>query len=162
MMPRHPQGPRCLHPTPRSGSGSSPRPWMAPGLSSPVKHPPPTRPHRTWLTCTSGLTATYTDKHGDDKTAMAVSAHARSGRSPPVITPPLCSRRWHGIVRKVKENSPPGTNVGKPVTAGDAGDILTYSLTGTENSSDHAMFRHRPGHGPDNDQGQTGREGCRE
>ena len=30
--------------------------------------------------------------------------------------------------RKVKENSPSGTAVGKPVTAGDAGDILTYTL----------------------------------
>ena len=34
--------------------------------------------------------------------------------------------------RRVKENSPPGTAVGKPVKAGDAGDILTYTLGGTD------------------------------
>ena len=33
--------------------------------------------------------------------------------------------------QKRDENSPPGTNVGKPVTAADApGDILTYTLGG--------------------------------
>ena len=76
-------------------------------------------------------TATYTDKHGDDKTAMAVSAHAvravPAGRnSSPVFpgTPPTN--------REVDENSPLGTAVGKPVTAGDAGDILTYSLSGAD------------------------------
>ena len=35
--------------------------------------------------------------------------------------------------RSVDENSPPGTNVGKPVTADDvAGDTLTYTLGGTD------------------------------
>ena len=35
--------------------------------------------------------------------------------------------------RVVDENSPPGTNVGKPVKASDtAGDVLTYTLAGTD------------------------------
>ena len=34
--------------------------------------------------------------------------------------------------RTVKENSPPGTNVGKPVTAGDSVDVLTYTISGTD------------------------------
>ena len=72
-------------------------------------------------------TATYTDRHGDDKTAMAVSAHAVRADPPgenaaPTFTPT-------DVDRSVNENSPPGTNVGKPVTAADApGDILTYTL----------------------------------
>ena len=75
------------------------------------------------------LTATYNDKHGDDKTPMAVSAHAvrkapLGGNSAPVFSAGLTD------TRKVKENSPSGTAVGKPVTAGDAGDILTYTLPG--------------------------------
>ena len=79
-------------------------------------------------------TATYTDKHGDDKTAMAVSAHAVRADPPganaaPAFTP-------DAVNRSVNENSPPGTNVGKPVTAADApGDILTYTL-GDANDGD--------------------------
>ena len=78
-------------------------------------------------------TATYTDKHGDDKSAMAVSAHAvravPSGvNSPPAFTPTT-------VDRNVDENSPPGTNVGKPVTAADTpGDILTYTLADDESN----------------------------
>ena len=71
-------------------------------------------------------TATYTDEHGDDKTAMAVSAHAvravpAGGNAAPEFSSDTANRT-------VKENSPPGTNVGKPLTAGDAGDILTYTM----------------------------------
>ena len=65
----------------------------------------------------------------------------QSGRSQLAITPPPV---FTGAIltRKVKENSPRGTNVGKPVTAGDAGDILTYSFdtTAVDNDNDHAMF----------------------
>ena len=77
------------------------------------------------------VTATYTDRHGDDKTAMAVSAHmvrakpAGENASPVFPGDPPTDR-------EVDENSLPGTAVGKPVTAGDAGDILTYSLSGTD------------------------------
>ena len=71
------------------------------------------------------VTATYTDRHGSGKTAIAVSAHAvreepAGGNAAPVF--------GDGIARSVNENSSPGTNVGKPVTAGDAGDVLTYTL----------------------------------
>ena len=77
------------------------------------------------------VTVTYSDKHGDDKTAMAVSAHAvraepAGGNSAPVFS------AGETDTRKVKENSPPGTAVGKPVTAGDAGDVLTYTLAGDD------------------------------
>ena len=74
-------------------------------------------------------TVTYTDKHGDDKTAMAVSAHAVRA-APPNNAPPTFPTDDN--TRSVDENSPPGTNVGKPVTAGDAGDILTYTLGGSD------------------------------
>ena len=75
------------------------------------------------------VTATYTDKHGDDKTAMTVSAHAVRAEPAGTNSSPVFPAG--SDARNVKENSPPGTNVGKPVAAGDAGDILTYTLTGT-------------------------------
>ena len=73
------------------------------------------------------LTATYNDKHGDDKTAMETSAHPvrkapAGGNSSPEFS------AGDTDTRRVKENSPSGTAVGKPVTAGDAGDVLTYTL----------------------------------
>ena len=76
-------------------------------------------------------TATYTDEHGDEKTAMAVSAHAvRAEPSGTNSAPAFDPTDADGAERSVKENSPPGTNVGKPVTAADApGDILTYMIT---------------------------------
>ena len=41
------------------------------------------------------------------------------------------------VVRKVDENSPPGTRVGEPVVTNDAlGDVLTYTLTDSSNSFD--------------------------
>ena len=41
----------------------------------------------------------------------------------------------------MKENSPPGTNVGKPVTAGDAGDVLTYTISGGTNAGLYVIDR---------------------
>ena len=65
-------------------------------------------------------TVTYTDEHGDDKTAMAVSAHAvravpAGGNAAPKFPD---ANNWNRATAKpeVNENSPPGTNVGKPVT----------------------------------------------
>ena len=89
-------------------------------------------------------TATYTDKHGDDKPAMAVSAHAvreepAGGNAAPVFD--------DDIVRSVNENSPPGTNVGKPVTAGDAGDVLTYTLAAAADSNDNGLYTIDPATG---------------
>ena len=87
------------------------------------------------------LTATYNDKHDDDKTAMATSAYPvrkapPGGNSAPEF--PDAAGSTEGAddqTRKVKENSPPGTKVGKPVTAGDEGDVLTYTLAGDDASS---------------------------
>ena len=43
------------------------------------------------------------------------------------------------MLRSVDENSPPGTNVGKPVVANDApGDVLTYTLG---DSGDNDRYR---------------------
>ena len=81
-------------------------------------------------------TVTYTDEHGDDKTAMGVSAHAvRAVPAGGNAAPEFSSEAGD---RTVKENSPPGTNVGKPLTAGDAGDILTYTMTG-DDAGDYAI-----------------------
>ena len=70
-----------------------------------------------------------------------------SGRRLTLITPPLCLLMRPRVLiaqGSVDENSPPGTNVGKPVVANDAvGDILTYTLTG----GDDDVLPHRPGHG---------------
>ena len=92
-------------------------------------------------------TVTYTDKHGDDKTAMAVSAHAVRAEPSGMNSAPAFDST--GVDRSVDENSPPGTNVGKPVIADDApGDILTYTMSDTATDSGHAaMFRIDPATG---------------
>ena len=79
------------------------------------------------------VTATYDDEHGDDKPIMAVSAHAVRAAPPnnasPVFSDEDGDTEDTQVSRKVDENSPPGTNVGKPVVANDAaGDVLTYTL----------------------------------
>ena len=86
-------------------------------------------------------TVTYTDEHGDDKTAMAVSAHAV--RAVPTGTNSDPAFTQGSVNRSIDENSPPGTKVGKPVTAADnLGDILTYMLTGE--GADDAKYRIDP------------------
>ena len=75
-------------------------------------------------------TVTYTDEHGAGKTAMATSAHP--ARAKPAGTNASPDFPSSAANREVNEKSPPGTAVGMPVTAGDAGDILTYSLTGID------------------------------
>ena len=81
------------------------------------------------------VTATYTDGHGSDKTAQAVSANmvraaSAANNAVPVFTdedPDM--EDTINVNRSVDENSPPGANVGKPVVANDApGDVLTYTL----------------------------------
>ena len=84
-------------------------------------------------------TATYTDAYGDDKTAMEVSA--RAVRAVPGGTNSSPAFPDGSDARSVKENSPPGTNVGKPVAAGDAGDILTYTLTGSDDDINYRIDR---------------------
>ena len=95
------------------------------------------------------VTATYDDEHGDDKPVMAVSAHAVRAAPPnnaaPVFSDEDDETEVIEVGRKVDENSPPGTNVGKPVTANDAaGDVLTY-IFGTGN--DEGSYRIDPATG---------------
>ena len=95
------------------------------------------------------VTATYTDRHGSDKSEMAVSAHTVRAAPPnnamPVFTDEDDATQEIDVVRKVDENSPPGTNVGKPVTANDTlGDVLTYTF-GTDD--DEASYRIDPATG---------------
>ena len=76
--------------------------------------------------------ATYKDASGskevEARAANAVRA-VPSGRNSAPLFPSSASSR------SVDENSPPGTPVGAPVAAGDAGDILTYSLSGNDDDA---------------------------
>ena len=78
------------------------------------------------------VTVTYTDKHGDDKSAMAVSANAVRAVPSGTNSDPTFPSGTDDNTREVDENSPPGSPVGDPVKASDApGETLTYTLTGT-------------------------------
>ena len=82
------------------------------------------------------VTVTYTDKHGDDKTAMAVSAHMVRATPTGTNSVPSFPNTNAAQTREVDENSPPGTAIGKPVKASDtAGEILTYTLNATDDGS---------------------------
>ena len=72
-------------------------------------------------------TASYTDGHGPGKSAHAVMERQTAQRDP----------SFEGdVTLTVDENTPAGTLVGDALTAADPdGDILTYSLSGTEASS---------------------------
>ena len=72
-------------------------------------------------------TASYTDGHGPGKTAHAVSGRPTAQRTP----------SFQGdVTLTVDENTLPGAPVGSGLTATDPdGDILTYSLSGTDASS---------------------------
>ena len=77
------------------------------------------------------VTATYTDEHGSDKTAQAVSAN--TVRAEPAANNVAPAFPPGSDARSVDENSPSGTKVGEPVVANDVpGDVLTYTLTGIE------------------------------
>ena len=84
-------------------------------------------------------TASYTDRHGPNKTANAVSR--RVGDPPPVNSPPAFPSTENGR-REAPEDTAPGSPIGDPVAATDlnAGDSavndpLAYSLTGTDAAS---------------------------
>ena len=57
--------------------------------------------------------ASYDDRHGDDKSAAAVSAN-RVQEAPPVPEPPEFSPGGD-YVRSIRENAPVGSNLGAPV-----------------------------------------------
>ena len=83
-------------------------------------------------------TATYTDEHGSDKTAQAVSANMV--RAEPAANNVAPAFPPGSDARSVDENSPPGTRVGEPVVANDVpGDVLTYTLTGVD--ADNGNYR---------------------
>ena len=72
-------------------------------------------------------TASYTDGHGSGKSTHAVSGRPTAQRTP----------TFQGdVTLTVDENTLPGAPVGSGLTATDPdGDILTYSLSGTDASS---------------------------
>ena len=79
-------------------------------------------------------TAMYDDGEGADKTAQADSVHAvreaPESNVPPTF-PTTVGQGNTNQTREVAENTPSGTNLGAPVAASDPGDVLTYSLSGT-------------------------------
>ena len=78
-------------------------------------------------------TASYTDGHGPNKSANAVSS--RVGGPPPANLAPAFPATEDGQ-RETPENTIGGTIIGDPVAANDLdGDTLTYSLTGTDAAS---------------------------
>ena len=86
------------------------------------------------------VTASYTDPEGEGKTAMATSAYAvqglRSDNNSPEFADdqdPDTEGPQMDAAREVAENTPAGSAIGDPVVAEDEdGDILTYTLTGTD------------------------------
>ena len=77
-------------------------------------------------------TASYTDEQGSEKTAEAVSDN-KVKAAPAVNTEPRFTKNTD--TRSVAENTAPEVNIGLPVTATDSGDILTYTLSGTDADS---------------------------
>ena len=77
---------------------------------------------------------TYTDRHGPNKMAYVVSDLVVRVEPPSNNAPSFQSST---ATRSVAENTPPGRNVGVPVTATDpdTNDTLTYSLEGTDAAS---------------------------
>ena len=81
-----------------------------------------------------GASASYTDDHGDSKTASAVSDNA-------VVAAPVSNRApefdTETATRSIAENTAPEQNIGAAVTATDADDDdrLTYTLGGTDVAS---------------------------
>ena len=78
------------------------------------------------------MTASYTDGHGSGKSAQGVSAYRVLATAPANTAPEFASDTDS---RSVAENSAAGTDVGSAVTATDAGDTLTYSLSGMDAAS---------------------------
>ena len=74
-------------------------------------------------------TASYTDKQGSGKTAEAVSVKQVKEAPADNIKPHFTKDT---DTRSVAEKTAPEVNIGLPVTATDSGDILTYTLGGTD------------------------------
>ena len=79
-------------------------------------------------------TASYTDGHGPSKSADAVSDNTVRAKPANNVAPQFPVN--DDGTRSVDENTSAGVNIGTPVAATDtAGDILTYSLDGTDAAS---------------------------
>ena len=77
-------------------------------------------------------TATYTDGHGPNKTASAVST--RVGDPPPANSAPAFPATEDGK-REAPEDTAAGQDIGGPVVANDLNnDDLTYSVSGTDSA----------------------------
>ena len=81
--------------------------------------------------------AMYNDGEGEDKTAQEDSANSVRG-APATNTDPVFPDQDPNTpevqteqTREVAENTPAGRNLGARVAASDPGDVLTYSLSGT-------------------------------
>ena len=88
-------------------------------------------------------TAMYDDGEGADKTAQADAVHAVR-EAPESNVPPQFPDQDTATAdpqkdqeREVAENTPVGTTLGAPIAASDPSDVLTYSLSGTQ---DDALF----------------------
>ena len=80
--------------------------------------------------------ASYGDRRGSNKTASAALASPVGDARPAANTAPEFTEAAP-VTRSVREGTAPGRNVGSRVRANDAdqGDVLTYSLTGTDAAS---------------------------
>ena len=86
-------------------------------------------------------TASYTDGHGQNKTASEVSS--RVGDPPPVNSAPAFPATEDGK-REAPEDAQGGDAIGDPVAANDVNfDALTYSLSGTDAASFEIDAEHR-------------------
>ena len=85
-------------------------------------------------------TVSYSDGFGPGKTVWAVSAYRVEARTLSNAAPSFADRDENEgflFTRSVAENTAPGTNVGRPVSATDAdGDILFYELLNTPDLKD--------------------------
>ena len=90
-------------------------------------------------------TAMYDDGEDEDKTAQEDSAHAVRQAPESNIPPTFPDQDLEdtGVQtqqgREVAENTPAGTSIGAPVVASDP-DVLTYSLSSTNNDMDAESF----------------------
>ena len=84
--------------------------------------------------------ATYRDGEDadNDKTAEAASAHAVRAKPATNIAPAFPSQQGNdgtAQTREVAENTPSGRDIGAPVVARDPGDVLTYSIDDTDETT---------------------------
>ena len=78
----------------------------------------------------------YDDGEDEDKTAQENSYRSVRSVAADQHSPGVPHPQWADVhtdqTREVAENTPAGRNLGAPVAASDPGDVLTYSLSGTD------------------------------